>query len=75
MLRYDPPVQNMVRMHTNAVGGTEIPAGTPTFLLLAAANGVTQHNSGRLEVGREPNEHGSFGEEDPQSMLEKFPPL
>ncbi len=95
MLRYDPPVQMTVRMPTatTSVGGTEIPAGTLAFILLAAANRDPAHFSrpDLFDIGREPNEHVSFGEGIHfclgaplarlegaiaiESMLEKFPRL
>lgn len=66
MLRYDPPVQMTVRIPTVStdVGGTEIPAGSLAFILLGAANrDPAQFPHPELfEVGREPNEHVSFGE-------------
>jgi len=55
-----------VRMPTAAtsVGGTEIPAGSLAFILLAAANRDPAHfpNPESFDVAREPNEHVSFGE-------------
>ena len=66
MLRYDPPVQMTVRMPTAAtsVGGTEIPAESLVFVLLAAANRDPAHfpNPQTFDVSRDPNEHVSFGE-------------
>src|ERR1700733_10149734 len=66
MLRYDPPVQMTVRMPTatTSVGGTEIPAGSLAFILLAAANRDPAHfpNPENFDIAREPNEHVSFGE-------------
>jgi pimeloyl-[acyl-carrier protein] synthase len=66
MLRYDPPVQMTVRMPTAAanVGGTEIAAGSLAFILLAAANRDPAQfpRPEVFDVGREPNEHVSFGE-------------
>jgi cytochrome P450 len=66
MLRYDPPVQMTVRMPTSTttVGGTEIPAGTLAFVLLAAANRDPAQfpRPERFDVSRKPNEHVSFGE-------------
>jgi cytochrome P450 len=66
MLRYDPPVQMTVRMpnSTTTVGGTEIPAGTLAFVLLAAANRDPAQfpRPERFDVARKPNEHVSFGE-------------
>ena len=66
MLRYDPPVQMTVRMPTSTttVGGTEIPAGTLAFVLLAAANRDPAQfpRPERFDVARKPNDHVSFGE-------------
>jgi cytochrome P450 len=66
MLRYDPPVQMTVRMPTAAtsVGGTEIPAGSLAFILLAAANRDPAHfpSPENFDIARDPNEHVSFGE-------------
>jgi pimeloyl-[acyl-carrier protein] synthase len=95
MLRYDPPVQMTVRIPTATtnVGGTEIPAGSLAFILLAAANRDSAQfpRPEVFDVGREPNEHVSFGEGIHfclgaplarmegaiaiESMLEKFPRL
>ena len=95
MLRYDPPVQMTVRIPTAStdVGGTEIPAGSLAFILLGAANrDPAQFPHPELfDVGREPNEHVSFGDGIHfclgaplarlegaiaiESMLEKFPCL
>jgi cytochrome P450 len=65
MLRYDPPVQMTVRMPTSntTVGGTEIPAGTLAFVLLAAANRDPAQfpRPEHFDVSRKPNEHVSFG--------------
>ena len=54
MLRYDPPVQMTVRMPTAAtsVGGTEIPAGSLAFILLAAANRDPAHFPNPEEIRR-----------------------
>ncbi|MGA7870521.1 MAG: cytochrome P450 [Candidatus Binatus sp.] len=66
MLRYDPPVQMTLRIPTAAanIGGTEMPAGSLAFILLAAANRDPAHfpNPEQFDVAREPNEHVSFGE-------------
>jgi cytochrome P450 len=95
MLRYDPPVQMTVRIPTATtnVGGTELAAGSLAFVLLAAANRDPAHfpHPENFDVGREPNEHVSFGEGIHfclgaplarlegaiaiESMLEKFPRL
>jgi cytochrome P450 len=95
MLRYDPPVQMTVRIPTATtnVGGTELAAGSLAFVLLAAANRDPAHfpHPENFDVGREPNEHVSFGEGIHfclgaplarlegavaiEAMLEKFPRL
>jgi pimeloyl-[acyl-carrier protein] synthase len=95
MLRYDPPVQMTLRIPTATtnVGGTELAAGSLAFVLLAAANRDAAHfpHPENFDVGREPNEHVSFGEGIHfclgaplarlegaiaiESMLEKFPRL
>jgi cytochrome P450 len=66
MLRYDPPVQMTLRVPTAAtiVGGTEVPAGSLAFILLAAANRDPAKfpSPEKFDVGRDPNEHVSFGE-------------
>jgi len=66
MLRYDPPVQMTLRIPTatTIVGGTEIPAGSLAFILLAAANRDPAQfpRPEVFDVAREPNEHVSFGE-------------
>jgi pimeloyl-[acyl-carrier protein] synthase len=66
MLRYDPPVQMTVRVPTVTaeIGGTELPAGSLVFILLAAANrDPAQFSQPDLfDIGREPNPHVSFGD-------------
>src|SRR5271155_2420538 len=66
MLRYDPPVQMTVRMPTAAtnVSGTDIPANSLCFILLAAANRDPAHfpQPENFDVARDPNEHVAFGE-------------
>jgi cytochrome P450 len=66
MLRYDPPVQMTVRMPTatTSVGGTEIPAGSLAFILLAAANRDPARfpSPESFDIARDLNEHVSFGE-------------
>ncbi|HUN57904.1 MAG TPA: cytochrome P450 [Candidatus Binataceae bacterium] len=66
MLRYDPPVQMTVRVPTQAVnvGGTELAVGSLAFILLAAANRDPAQfpHPDAFEVGRDPNEHVSFGD-------------
>jgi cytochrome P450 len=95
MLRYDPPVQMTLRIPTATtnVGGSELAAGSLAFVLLAAANRDPAHfpHPENFDVGREPNEHVSFGEGIHfclgaplarlegaiaiEAMLEKFPRL
>jgi pimeloyl-[acyl-carrier protein] synthase len=66
MLRYDPPVQMTLRVATatTSLGGTDIPANSLCFILLAAANRDPAHFSSpeNFDVARDPNEHVSFGE-------------
>jgi cytochrome P450 len=66
MLRYDPPVQMTIRIATTAtkVGGTDIPEGSLSFILLAAANRDAAHfpKPGTFDIARDPNEHVAFGE-------------
>jgi cytochrome P450 len=65
MMRYDPPVQMTVRTPIGAteVGGTEISADCLVFLLIAAANRDPARfpDPDTFDVGREPNDHLSFG--------------
>jgi cytochrome P450 len=65
MLRYDPPVQMTVRTPIGAteVGGTEISADCLVFVLIAAANRDPAQfpDPDTFDVGREPNDHLSFG--------------
>ncbi|HEY6421255.1 MAG TPA: cytochrome P450, partial [Candidatus Binataceae bacterium] len=66
MLRYDPPVQMTMRTAKQDVniGGTHIAANTFAFVLLAAANRDSKQfpNPAEFDVGRDPNDHVSFGE-------------
>jgi cytochrome P450 len=66
MLRFDPPVQMTLRVPTAAtnVSGTDIPAGSLCFILLAAANRDPGHfpQPENFDVARDPNEHVAFGE-------------
>jgi cytochrome P450 len=66
MLRFDPPVQMTLRVPTAAtnVSGTDIPAGSLCFILLAAANRDPAHfpQPENFDVARDPNEHVAFGE-------------
>jgi len=65
MMRYDPPVQMTVRTPIGAteVGGTEIDADCLVFVLIAAANRDPAQfpHANTFDVGREPNDHLSFG--------------
>jgi cytochrome P450 len=66
MLRYDPPAQSTVRMTKTdvTVNGVEIKAGTPVFVVVAAANRDPAQftNPDAFDISREPNEHLSFGD-------------
>jgi cytochrome P450 len=66
MLRFDPPVQMTLRVPTAAtnVSGTDIPASSLCFILLAAANRDAAHfpQPENFDVARDPNEHVAFGE-------------
>jgi cytochrome P450 len=66
MLRFDPPVQMTLRVPTAAtnVSGTDIPANSLCFILLAAANRDPAHfpQPENFDVARDPNEHVAFGE-------------
>jgi pimeloyl-[acyl-carrier protein] synthase len=65
LLRYDPPVQMTVRTPVAAteVGGTKISPDSLVFVLIAAANRDPAKFSDpeALDIGREPNDHLSFG--------------
>jgi cytochrome P450 len=65
LLRYDPPVQMTVRTPVAAteVGGTKISPDSLVFVLIAAANRDPAKFSDPevLDIGREPNDHLSFG--------------
>jgi pimeloyl-[acyl-carrier protein] synthase len=65
MLRYDPPVQMTVRTSISAteIGGTQITPDSLLFVLIAAANRDPAQFSDPevFDLGREPNEHLSFG--------------
>ena len=66
ILRYDGPVQATVRFPKAAaeVGGTEIPAGTVAFVILAAANRDPAKfpQPEKFDITRDPNDHVAFGE-------------
>lgn len=68
MLRYDPPIQvslslPVARRDIN-IGGTTIPAGAMTFVILAAANRDPAYfaDPDRFDIGRHPNPHLAFSE-------------
>ena len=66
MLRYDGPVQatsRRVKVDTE-IGGTLIPAGSESFLLLAAANHDPAQfpDPDKFDITREPRDHVAFGE-------------
>ncbi|MDO8431489.1 MAG: cytochrome P450 [Candidatus Binatus sp.] len=66
MLRYDGPVQSTARFPKAAVevGGTEIPAGAITLVVIAAANRDPAQfkDPERFDIARHPNDHLAFGE-------------
>jgi cytochrome P450 len=66
ILRFDGPVQSTFRLANAAVNlsGTEIAAGAPCFVVLAAANRdpAQFQNPERLDITRDPNDHVAFGE-------------
>ncbi len=66
MLRFDPPVQMTLRVPKAAtnVSGTDIPANSLCFILLAAANRDPAHfpQPENFDVARDPNHHVAFGE-------------
>ncbi|MGQ0510928.1 MAG: cytochrome P450 [Betaproteobacteria bacterium] len=68
MLRYDGPIQlnNRRLLAPMALGGAELPAGTPITIGIGAANrDPTQfHDPERFEVARKPNRHVAFGQGD-----------
>ena len=65
LLRYDSPVQGVVRFAAAAadVGGRRIEAGATLLLLVGAANRDPEQFPApdALDLGREPNRHLSFG--------------
>jgi len=65
IIRYDGPVQATARFATVAVNldGTEIPAGAPAFVLIAAANRDPAKFPApeKFDITRRPNEHLAFG--------------
>ena len=66
MLRYDSPVQTLMRFatHDADVGGTAITAGSVVATMFGAANRDPAQfaEPNRFDVGRNPNEHVAFGE-------------
>jgi cytochrome P450 len=66
MLRYDSPVQTLLRFATRdiEIGGTAIPAGTVVATMFGAANRDPAQfpEPNRFDVGRTPNDHVAFGE-------------
>jgi cytochrome P450 len=65
MLRYDGPVQSTARYPKIdvEVSGVQIPANTPTFVIVAAANRDPAQfpEAHRFDVTRMPNDHLAFG--------------
>ncbi|MGO9602694.1 MAG: cytochrome P450 [Candidatus Binataceae bacterium] len=66
MLRYDGPVQATSRrtLVDAEIGGTLIPAGAESFILVAAANHDPAQfpDPDRFDITREPHDHVAFGE-------------
>ncbi len=66
MLRYEGPVQSTARFPKAPVelGGTTIPAGAITLVIIAAANRDPAQfkDPDRFDITRDPNEHVAFGE-------------
>jgi cytochrome P450 len=64
-LRYDPPIQNIVRTATAPIlcDGVKIRTGRTVLILLGAVNRDERvfPDPDRLDVGREPNPHLGFG--------------
>lgn len=64
-LRYDAPIQNVIRVAREPVevAGQKIRAGRTVLLLLGAANRDEEvfRDAARLDVGRDPNPHLGFG--------------
>jgi len=65
LLRFEPPVHELARTLTRDVElhGRRLPEGARVLLLLAAANRDPSHfaDPDRLDLGRDPNPHLSFG--------------
>jgi cytochrome P450 len=66
LLRYDAPIQVLVRTSTRdvEVAGSVIPGGSQVLLLWASANRDERrwHDPDRLDVTREPVRHAAFGD-------------
>jgi cytochrome P450 len=66
MLRYDAPVQGVVRWCTDGaeIGGAVIPANSPVMVLIGAANRDPAQfpSPDRFDIARQPNEHLAFGD-------------
>jgi cytochrome P450 len=66
MLRYDSPVQTLMRFATRdiEIGGTAIAAGNVVATMFGAANRDPAQfpDPDRFDVGRTPNDHVAFGE-------------
>ncbi len=64
-LRYDAPIQNVIRVAREPVevAGAKIRAGRTVLLLIGAANrdATVFADAERLDVGRDPNPHLGFG--------------
>ncbi len=66
MLRYDTPVQSVVRLCVEEaeIGGTVIPARSPVVVLLGAANRDPAQfpSPDDFDISRRPNDHLAFGD-------------
>jgi cytochrome P450 len=66
MLRYDSPIQAVVRVCTRAteIRGTPIPAQTPVVALVGAANRDPDQFAApdNFDIQRQPNDHLAFGD-------------
>jgi cytochrome P450 len=66
LLRYDPPIQVLVRTTTRDVeaGGSVIPAGAQVLLVWASANRDERrwNDPDTLDITREPQRHVAFGD-------------
>ncbi len=65
MLRYDSPIQAVLRVCTRAteVGGVSVPAQTPALVLVGAANRDPAQfaSPDTFDIQRQPNDHLAFG--------------